>query len=74
MQTCEGRGYPPRPHEEIVFAGGSCPLCQALDERDEARADFARVETERDAVQTELYDLRAEVDELRTATPVDRQG
>ena len=36
MTTCTGSGFNEQTHEEIVYDYGFCPLCRAIEERDEA--------------------------------------
>lgn len=52
-------------HDEVCYDGRTCPVCEAIGERDDARRDAAELQRKLDVSDDIASDLRVQLQELR---------
>ncbi len=52
-------------HEEICYVGGSCPLCEMVNERDQLKGKLIDTESECSELDAENNELKDEVEGLK---------
>jgi len=51
-------------HDEVFYEGKFCPICAMIQERDIALKDVERLNSDIDALGTEILDLHGDIDYL----------
>ena len=61
MQLCEEY------HQEVCFDGRNCPVCEAINEKEDIEHKLEKVESELETSNEEIDNLRSQIQDLKDA-------